>query len=396
MWQNCYITLRIFVCIEVKISSFKDNNIKMSTASYIETSAPGRICLFGEHQDYLGLPVIAMAINLRITVSGKLRSDSDTWHVNLKDIKKSFEFDPNQECSYRSNSDYLFAAANVLRRDYNVTWPCAYTVDVHGNIPINSGSSSSSALQVAWCAFLLAAANDARADNPGFVAKVANLSEVCEFGAPGGVMDHQTCSHGGLVLIDTNPPIRVKHLKRITAPFLLIESGVRKDTTGVLKDRRRLAETGRTLLKWLHPESEKNVWDCVTESELATIEKKAGSEVVKVLRGNIANRIIRKQATELLLDDPMEHLPEIGELLRKHQRHLSTEINVSHPLIDEVLAEADRLGSLGGKINGSGCGGSFYVLLGNDPKPIEDMLAARGLKSWLVTVGDGLRVLIEK
>ncbi|MCH1575403.1 MAG: galactokinase family protein, partial [Flavobacteriales bacterium] len=27
------------------------------------SSAPGRLCLFGEHQDYLGLPVIAMAMN---------------------------------------------------------------------------------------------------------------------------------------------------------------------------------------------------------------------------------------------------------------------------------------------------------------------------------------------
>ncbi|MFC1564948.1 galactokinase family protein, partial [candidate division KSB1 bacterium] len=36
-------------------------------------SAPGRICLFGEHQDYLGLPVIAAAIGLRISVSGERR-----------------------------------------------------------------------------------------------------------------------------------------------------------------------------------------------------------------------------------------------------------------------------------------------------------------------------------
>jgi galactokinase len=32
----------------------------------IHTSTPGRIYLFGEHQDYLGLPVIAIAINKRV------------------------------------------------------------------------------------------------------------------------------------------------------------------------------------------------------------------------------------------------------------------------------------------------------------------------------------------
>ena len=34
-------------------------------------STPGRICLFGEHQDYLGLPVIAMAISLRANLKGE-------------------------------------------------------------------------------------------------------------------------------------------------------------------------------------------------------------------------------------------------------------------------------------------------------------------------------------
>ncbi|MBT4369578.1 MAG: galactokinase family protein, partial [Candidatus Marinimicrobia bacterium] len=34
----------------------------------MEISTPGRICLFGEHQDYLGLPVIAMGISLRAKI----------------------------------------------------------------------------------------------------------------------------------------------------------------------------------------------------------------------------------------------------------------------------------------------------------------------------------------
>ena len=40
------------------------------------TSAPGRLCLFGEHQDYLGLPVIAMAINRRCRLDWTPRPDS--------------------------------------------------------------------------------------------------------------------------------------------------------------------------------------------------------------------------------------------------------------------------------------------------------------------------------
>jgi galactokinase len=32
----------------------------------ILVSTPGRICLFGEHQDYLGLPIIAAGISRRV------------------------------------------------------------------------------------------------------------------------------------------------------------------------------------------------------------------------------------------------------------------------------------------------------------------------------------------
>ena len=42
----------------------------------MEISTPGRICLFGEHQDYLELPVIAMAISLRAKIIGEKRSDN--------------------------------------------------------------------------------------------------------------------------------------------------------------------------------------------------------------------------------------------------------------------------------------------------------------------------------
>ena len=36
----------------------------------MKSKAPARICLFGDHQDYLGLPVIACAINKYMIVEG--------------------------------------------------------------------------------------------------------------------------------------------------------------------------------------------------------------------------------------------------------------------------------------------------------------------------------------
>lgn len=52
-------------------------------------SSPGRICLFGEHQDYLGLPVIPMAINKRLTLHYQLNEGSPHVKLQSKKIKQS-------------------------------------------------------------------------------------------------------------------------------------------------------------------------------------------------------------------------------------------------------------------------------------------------------------------
>ena len=39
-------------------------------------STPSRLCLFGEHQDYLGLEVVAAAIDLRFIATASSRDDS--------------------------------------------------------------------------------------------------------------------------------------------------------------------------------------------------------------------------------------------------------------------------------------------------------------------------------
>jgi len=56
----------------------------------IKVSSPGRICLFGEHQDYLSLNVIPGAINLRCNIEGKI-SESGEISINDLGYKKIFK-----------------------------------------------------------------------------------------------------------------------------------------------------------------------------------------------------------------------------------------------------------------------------------------------------------------
>ncbi len=45
----------------------------MSVPEHIGGITPGRICLFGEHQDILGLPVIVCAVELAMEIVGQAR-----------------------------------------------------------------------------------------------------------------------------------------------------------------------------------------------------------------------------------------------------------------------------------------------------------------------------------
>ena len=79
----------------------------------LTVSAPGRICLFGEHQDYWGLPVIAAAINLRIFISGTRRNDK-IFRLHLPDINEFEKIDFDSPITYIKERDYFRSSVNIL------------------------------------------------------------------------------------------------------------------------------------------------------------------------------------------------------------------------------------------------------------------------------------------
>ena len=137
----------------------------------ILVSAPGRLCLLGEHQDYFGLPIIAAAINLRIYITG-IRTDEKHIKLALPDIGEKDEFPVGKELPYSQERDYLKSAVNILLRK-KILPESGWKARVRGSIPINSGTASSSALVVAWIGFLLKASGDTRASSPKEIAELA-------------------------------------------------------------------------------------------------------------------------------------------------------------------------------------------------------------------------------
>jgi len=348
--------------------------------------APGRICLFGEHQDYLGLPIIAMAIDLEITIEARRRQDN-RFVVDLPDINRKDSFVPDGELPYLIERDYIRSAVNICRRE-GARWANGYDFVVHGNIPINSGTSSSSALIIAWTKLLLHLAGDPRADDPGFVARLGHRGEVLEFKEPGGMMDHFSSSVGGVIFLQTIEPYPYRRFEPELGSFVLGDSLEPKDTKNILSRVKGGALKGIEELSKLDPD-----FDIHTTSLEAArpLLKKLPAGVARVIEGNLLNRDILLEAERMFESGAVDHR-QLGRLLDDHHEVLRDKLEISTPKIERMLSAAKSRGAYGGKINGSGGGGAMFVYAPENPEEVARALESEGGRAYIINMGQGARI----
>ena len=95
-------------------------------------STPGRICLFGEHQDYLGLPVIAMAISLRVNLCGEKRKDKNVI-IHKPDLGETESFSLD-DLNYTKPRDYFKSGIIVCQKE-GLTFSIGFDWEISSKIP---------------------------------------------------------------------------------------------------------------------------------------------------------------------------------------------------------------------------------------------------------------------
>ncbi len=397
----------------------------------IQTSAPGRICLFGEHQDYLGLPVVAMAINLRFHIE-YTPTDAKTFTIHRPDIKGS---EPGLLDIYKDqpgdSEDYCWGIARVLL-DQGFEFPRGGELTFRSDIPVRAGCSSSSAMSSAWMRLLIEIGEHPEKElyiqDPETVAYLVYRGEKELFGGAGGMMDQYSCYLGGLIHVypkdlgqgkaadakDSNAggsgvspaanrekgesddedevPYGVERLDVVPSGFILIDSGVPKDTQGVLKGASDRVHDAVKTVSELHPDFD------LRDIELGKFDEMAGadgsplvdSEAARIIHDHIINRDICRVGLGMLRLGVDEE--KMGELLNEEHRVLSETIGISTPAIDALQAASLKGGALGAKINGSGGGGTLFCYA---PKTSANVIAAlrmQEVKFFPVDMGEGARV----
>jgi galactokinase len=348
----------------------------------ITVSAPGRICLFGEHQDYLGLPVITAAINLRINLSGGF-SEDDKFRIDCPDVNEYDSFAFLYPFRYSKDRDYFKSTLNVLQRA-GLDLRRAAEVHIRGTIPINSGTSSSSALVVAWVAFLLKLADDERANDPLTIAQLAHAAEVLEFKEPGGMMDHFASALGGIQFISFGKKTKAERLPAPLGTFVVGDSHEPKDTKGMLARVKKGALEG---LKVIGTDILSLKKDDVQASKNKLTENQS-----KVLGAQILNRQLTEVAKAIMENDPFDHA-QFGHLLNKHQEQLRDGLGISTPKIDRMIDAALNAGAYGAKINGSGGGGCMFAYAPKNAQHVAKALEQEGGKAYVVQVDEGVKIV---
>lgn len=354
--------------------------------SSIRCSTPGRVCLFGEHQDYLHLPVVPCAISLRIGIEAGHADDHDIL-IDLPDLGTSEHMRLSGSLTYRHDRDYLRSGVNVMRR-HGYTFGRGIRARMHGEIPINAGTSSSSAMLVTWVAVLGLLSDQAREMAPEECARLAHEAEVLEFGEPGGQMDHYATALGGILAIDFHPALHLERLPVRPGSFVLGNSREPKDTKGILARVKNQVVHLAAVLERRHPGFSLQTATAGTIAELA---QEITPEQAGLLTGTIQNRQFTREARRLLAAPMLDHRG-IGALLDEHHAVLRDVLGISTPKIDRMLEAARAAGAYGGKINGSGGGGCMFAYAPEDPGRVAEAVQAAGGDAWVVNMAEGIHV----
>ena len=349
----------------------------------MEVSTPGRICLFGEHQDYLGLPVIAMAISLRAKIIGEKRLDQKVI-IHMPDIERTERFDLN-DTEYQKERDYFKSGIRVCKKE-GLSFASGFECEINSDIPIKAGTSSSSAIVVSWINFLNQMADEPFKLTKKEIGDLAFKAEVIEFEEPGGMMDQYTTALGNLVYLESEPIISVEKLNAPLGDFVLGDSCEQKDTFGILS---RCRDTRLGILKRIRSLNIGfSLQSCDFDLDLSVLAE----DEKTLFKCTIENRNLLGEAKLELDKEELDH-ERIGFLLNQHHSILRDSLNISTPKIEAMIDSAYEAGAVGCKINGSGGGGCMFAYAPGNASTVADAIESVGGKAFLINADEGTKIV---
>ncbi|HSD46851.1 MAG TPA: galactokinase [Pyrinomonadaceae bacterium] len=322
--------------------------------------APGRVNLIGEHTDYNDGFVMPAAIDLSVFVRMWPREDR-ILEIHSENFGERVRFDLDQkDPSARKHwSDYPIGVAVMLERaGYRLR---GAHLQIHGEVPLGSGLSSSAAVEIATACALTANSNlkiDGRE-----LALLCQRAENEFVGAHVGIMDQFVVLFGEAqkaLLLDCRS-LEFQLLPLPDTVHLVICNTMVKHAlaSSAYNERRAQCEAGVEHLKRSLPHI-KALRD-VTIKELEEFGRDLPDVIYRRCRHVIAENARVLSAGEAL---EQQRLADFGELMIESHNSLRDDYEVSSRELDVMVELACRIdGVYGARMTGGGFGGCTINLV---------------------------------
>ena len=373
-----------------------------SLASSFVSEAPARLCFFGEHSDYLGLPVISCAAPLYCRIQVALleqpssSSSSDvTFTLRVPQLNQVYVYSldnlpPRQTNLEEATPDFALAA---LHEALDKGWTFSHSIDCVSTteFPMQAGISSSSAFCVAWCHVLqyLASTGEQKSNSTNHLhhspsssfesaitlAQLAHQAEVTHFGAPGGTMDHVTSAVGGMLRIGPG----LWDVESLPLPssggscWILADSGQPKDT---FRHLHRCKHARLALFEKLG-----KTWDTKPDDIVLSQDEQA------LWKTTLINRSTEEAAFQHWMSSKSTSSSyEVAKLMQQHHNALRDGLHLSTTRLEVLGTAARSAGAWAFKVVGSG-GGGCGVAWSPDHRAADvakAMEAAGAPRTWII------------
>jgi len=200
-------------------------------------SAPGRADFLNTHQDYKGLPVVPVGIDLRTFIFAKVLNGSilKIRSLNLEELKEpymdTFRVGKNDMLGKGWFGNYFRGIMNVLVERGQAHKLEGLDAIVKSQIPVGSGLASSAALEIAFLKLLNHLFNLGYTNKD--LAEIAYLAETREVGVPCGRLDQYGSVFGGIIKLECRYPYNVEELPSTDLTLAIIDSGIRHATKDI-------------------------------------------------------------------------------------------------------------------------------------------------------------------
>lgn len=336
--------------------------------SILESFAPGRVNLIGEHTDYNEGFVLPCALNVGTAVAMAPRSDRRVVAVSASGTAVH-----RDEFSLEGTPAPLPRGAwgNYLRGMLAAVQAAGHSVSgmdlaIVGNMPQGVGLSSSASLSVALGKLLLSAAREEAVQDRASLLQIARWAQWTEHHYAGclcGIMDQMAAAVAApaeAILLDC----RDLSVERITLPsdwgVLIVDSGTRRElVTGEYNQRR------------LQCEAAARHYGVASLRELQPVELSMRRQSLDDITFRRARHVVTENARVLHAATALRSrdLRAFGAALRASHESLQVDFEVTVPEVDQLAAELNALiarhadGRGGARMTGGGFGGCVIAVV---------------------------------